>query len=221
MTHYKHWKDVPKAKWPWKGFSPEEMACRAPDDALGRGELLVVPDAMDKLQALRDALGKPMIVNSAYRTPVYNKTLPGSAKDSLHTKGMAFDISMANHDPAVFEDKARNAGFTGFGFYPKENFMHIDTGPARVWGKRWPVGTPKFKAEAIPEKPKVAAPVTVGALGGAFAIKPISDALDAVAPALPIAQSIADAKPYLFIGVVAVAGLWWLAQTALKRRNAP
>ena len=32
---------------------------------------------------------------------------------------------------------ARAVGFTGFGFYQKNNFMHIDTGPAREWGVRW------------------------------------------------------------------------------------
>ena len=54
--------------------------------------------------------------------------------------GAAFDIAMMNHDPHVFEEAARAVGFLGFGFYrePRNNFMHIDLGPKRTWGSRWP-----------------------------------------------------------------------------------
>src|SRR5690606_6458670 len=60
-------------------------------------------------------------------------------------------------------------GFTGFGHYPKSNFMHIDTGPARRWndGSNFPkrnAPTPQFptepKAETIKDivtKPEVLA----------------------------------------------------------------
>jgi zinc D-Ala-D-Ala carboxypeptidase len=41
----------------------------------------------------------------------------------------------------VFESAARAAGFTGFGFYQRVGFMHVDTGPERSWGKRWPMIT--------------------------------------------------------------------------------
>ena len=53
-------------------------------------------------------------------------------------EGIAFDIAMANHDPEAFEAAARAIGFRGFGFYPRSGFMHIDLGPARSWGKRFP-----------------------------------------------------------------------------------
>ena len=52
--------------------------------------------------------------------------------------GAAFDIAMANHDPVAFEAAAREVGFLGFGFYPRSGFMHIDLGPARQWGERFP-----------------------------------------------------------------------------------
>jgi zinc D-Ala-D-Ala carboxypeptidase len=58
---------------------------------------------------------------------------------ATHMDGTAFDIAMANHDPAAFEAAARAVGFLGFGFYPRSGFMHIDLGPARVWGKKFPV----------------------------------------------------------------------------------
>lgn len=95
--------------------------------------------------------------------------------------GKAFDVVMTNHDPAHFEQAAKAVGFTGFGHYPKSNFMHIDTGPARRWneGGWFPkrnVATPNFptepKAETIKDivlKPEVLTGAG-GVLTGAGAI---------------------------------------------------
>jgi uncharacterized protein YcbK (DUF882 family) len=115
------------SQWRWPNFSPREMASKR------EGELLIHPDSMDKLQALRSALGVPLVITSAYRSAAHNKAV-GGAKNSQHRLGRAFDVMMANHDPAAFEKAARKVGFTGFGYYPKQGFMHIDTGPARTWG---------------------------------------------------------------------------------------
>ncbi|WYK06195.1 D-Ala-D-Ala carboxypeptidase family metallohydrolase [Cereibacter sphaeroides f. sp. denitrificans] len=72
---------------------------------------------MDKLQALRDRPGKPLIVRSAYRSPEHNRAV-GGAPASKHMQGTAFDIAMANHDPAAFEAAVRAAGFLGFAITP-------------------------------------------------------------------------------------------------------
>lgn len=110
--------------------------------------------AMDRLQALRTRLGKPMVVNSAYRSPEHNKRV-GGAKSSQHLLATAFDVRMENHSPHAFERLARECGFTGFGHYPKSGFMHIDIGPARRWNDgNWfplPGKTPSFQPEAKPE----------------------------------------------------------------------
>lgn len=131
MVVYKHWKNFPKGKWRWSSFSPREMASKR------EGELMIDEDAMDKLQALREKLGRPIIVTSAYRSKAHNAAV-GGAQESLHMQGKAFDIRMDNHDPGEFEVAARAVGFTGFGYYPKQGFMHIDTGRERVWGTRFP-----------------------------------------------------------------------------------
>ena len=60
---YDHYSDVPAEDWRWPDFSPAEIACR------GTGKLKLHAEAMDKLQALRDRLGKPLIVNSAIAAP--------------------------------------------------------------------------------------------------------------------------------------------------------
>lgn len=63
---------------------------------------------------MRTRLGKPLIVNSAYRGPWYNARVRG-AKRSKHLESTAFDISIANLDPVTFEKAARAEGFLGFG----------------------------------------------------------------------------------------------------------
>lgn len=184
MPIYRSWRDFPPDKWRWPHFSPEELACR------GTGMLEIHEPSLDKLEALRGVLGKPMIVQSAYRSPQHNKAV-GGAKHSQHLIARAFDISMANHDPEVFEKAARAVGFTGFGTYPAQNFMHIDTGPARSWGKPFPPRPviPAIEAESAepaegdrfaPEptkpgvieslaKPEVVGPVATSGIGALFA----------------------------------------------------
>lgn len=146
---YKTWRDFPLGDWRWPNFSPQEMASKR------EGELLIDPASMDKLQALRTALGKPLLITSAYRSTAHNARVKG-AKNSQHRLGKAFDVVMTNQNPAAFERAARAAGFTGFGHYPKSNFMHIDTGPARRWndGSDFPTAmeskvspTPQFQTE--------------------------------------------------------------------------
>jgi zinc D-Ala-D-Ala carboxypeptidase len=117
MTVYSHWRDVPAAAWRWPNFSPAEIACR------GTGKLLVNTAALEKLQALRAALAKPLIIRSAYRSPEHNRAV-GGARASKHMEGVAFDVAMANHDPEAFEAAARAVGFQGFGFYPRSGFSN-------------------------------------------------------------------------------------------------
>ena len=109
-----------------KDKSPRDVSCRR--------KLLINEPALDKLQALRDRLGKPLIVRSAYRSPEHNRAVGGASR-SKHLDGAAFDIAMTNHDPVVFAAAAREVGFLGFGFYPRSGFMHVDLGPARQWGE--------------------------------------------------------------------------------------
>ena len=138
--YFADWRNVPETLWRWPNFSPEEIACR------GDGTIRINEAALDKLQALREKLGVPLIVHSAYRSPNYNRKV-GGAEHSMHLQGAAFDISMTNHDPDAFEAAARAVGFTGFGFYPRQNFMHIDIGRARQWGDPFPPRLSRFANE--------------------------------------------------------------------------
>lgn len=188
---FTNYKSVPESVWTWLSFSPREMACK------GTGKLVVDENAMDKLQALRDMLGKPLIITSAYRSPEHNRAV-GGAKASKHMEAIAFDVRMDNHDPHKFEQAARAVGFTGFGYYPKSGFMHIDTGPARSWGKPWPDSKtewpiePPRQPETLTEDKEAQAAAGVGVAGGiAVAAEHIPAASSLLGTLAPAAQVVA------------------------------
>ena len=172
MKEYAHYKNYPASKWRWPNFKPIELRSKSDN------KLAVNEDAMDKLQALRTLIDRPMKITSAYRSPAHNKKV-GGARASKHLRAEAFDIQMEGHDPAQFEAAAREVGFLGFGFYEKHNFIHIDIGPKREWyGKgetsRWFTKASFYQRGPIPDmaqmdepdvKPKVN-PVPVVAVGG-------------------------------------------------------
>jgi hypothetical protein len=188
---YPHWRDVPAAVWRWPNFTPEEIACR------GTGVIAVDEAAMDALQALRNALGVPIILRSAYRTPTHNRAV-GGAKSSKHLTGEAFDVAMTNLDPRRFEEAARAAGFKGFGFYPRSGFMHIDMGPARQWGDPFPASATRFSEETSPARENLAESRTMIGGGMAGVGTAGSAAVEALQSGLAEAQGIVQqALPYL------------------------
>ncbi len=123
---YDHWLDVPAGAWRWGNFAPDEpnLACPC------CGEFYLDPDAMDRLQHARDILARPMRINSGHRCPIHNARV-GGAPMSRHKLQIAFDISLAGHDPRALLDACREAGFSTFGFYG--TFLHTDTRPGRRW----------------------------------------------------------------------------------------
>lgn len=125
---YKHYRLIPNSAWFWKNFTPKEIACK------GTGELVVNFEAMDALQEFRNRVNVPVKINSAYRSQSHNKKI-GGAKNSYHTKGMAFDIALTNSlSREKIVDIARKSGFKGIGHY--NNFVHIDIGEPRIWDFR-------------------------------------------------------------------------------------
>lgn len=203
---YTHWRDVPDSAWRWPNFSPAEIACR------GTGAIKINTEAMDKLQALRDRLGKPLIIRSAYRSPEHNRAV-GGAPASKHLQATAFDIAMANHDPVAFEAAARAVGFLGFGYYHRSGFMHIDLGPARQWGERFPVRATAFATEALLAREALAESrtlkgggaagvATLGAAGVEVAREVLAEAQGVIQPLVPYL----DTLRWLLIAV-ALAGI--------------
>ena len=208
---FRHVRDVPESLWRWKNFSPAEIACR------GTGQIKLHPEALDKLQALRERLGKPLIIRSAYRSPQHNRNV-GGAPRSKHMDGTAFDVAMSNHDPVTFAEAARAVGFLGFGTYPRSGFMHIDLGPARSWGEPFPVRATAFAPEAPPARETIAQSrtlkgtgaagvATVGAAGVEVAQEVLIEAQGTVLPLLPYLDTLRWLFIALALGGIAVA-IW-------------
>lgn len=94
----------------------------------------ILPATFNKTIKLAKALGKPLVINSAYRPPEYNTRI-GGAKKSQHVEKTAVDIRWPDgdfRDRIAFIQLAIEAGFTGIGVY--NGFIHCDTGPKRCWG---------------------------------------------------------------------------------------
>jgi zinc D-Ala-D-Ala carboxypeptidase len=203
MKQYTHWSKVPKSAWRWKSFSPQEIACK------GTGSIAMNEAALDKLQALRDKLGRPLLLTSAYRSPEHNKRV-GGAKNSQHMLGIAFDVRMENQDPQKFEAAARAVGFTGFGYYPKQGFMHIDTGAKRSWGTPFKISATGLAADepkrvSAVESTTVQASVVQIASGAGASIAAIG-ALDGTAQIVVIG----------LVGLMILAAVWIMRERLKK-----
>jgi uncharacterized protein YcbK (DUF882 family) len=113
-----------------KNFKLSEFTCND-----GSGKVLYNPDLINKLQLLRDKLGKPIQIVSAYRTPEYN-ALVGGAPKSQHMEGTAADIKVKGMTPLDVAKAAESVGFTGIGVYTHDRnyFCHVDV---RVLKSYW------------------------------------------------------------------------------------
>ena len=76
-------------------------------------------------------------VVSGFRSPEYNAILVRSgrraAKNSLHMQGQAIDVQIAGVPPKTIRQVALELGYGGVGYYPRSQFVHLDSGPFRHW----------------------------------------------------------------------------------------
>ena len=81
---------------------------------------------------------KPVQIISGYRSPKTNDKLRAMgrkvAKNSYHTRGMAVDIAMPGVNLNELRKAAEALKLGGVGYYPRDGFIHIDTGRVRRWG---------------------------------------------------------------------------------------
>jgi uncharacterized protein YcbK (DUF882 family) len=99
--------------------------------AMDPGLLTLVHD-MQKVFEMRQ-----IHVISAYRTPQTNNKLLRQhiteAKNSYHVKGQAVDLRIPGIPINAARDVAKILAVGGVGYYPRANFIHVDTGPIRYW----------------------------------------------------------------------------------------
>lgn len=98
------------------------------------------PNLFDLLFQVRSRLGctGEFEVISGYRCPTTNATLKstrggGVATHSLHMVGKAIDVRLPGVPLPALRDAALSLQAGGVGFYPSEQFVHIDTGRVRRW----------------------------------------------------------------------------------------
>lgn len=79
-------------------------------------------------------------VISSYRSPATNDSLRtaggGQAESSLHMQGKAMDIRVPGLSATELRNIATCLGMGGVGYYPADNFVHVDTGRVRYWPSR-------------------------------------------------------------------------------------
>ncbi len=75
---------------------------------------------------------RAMVLYSAFRSPEFNQQLPGTARASLHTQGLAADIGIEGVDLRRLWRELRQLRTGGVGFYP-EGYLHLDAGEPRFW----------------------------------------------------------------------------------------
>ncbi len=98
------------------------------------------PQLLDKLAILHKRLGSssPFEIISGYRSPQTNSMLHarsnGVASKSQHLLGKAVDIRLRDRELHDIREAALSLGGGGVGYYPKSDFVHLDTGRERTWG---------------------------------------------------------------------------------------
>jgi uncharacterized protein YcbK (DUF882 family) len=97
------------------------------------------PGLLDALWRLRDVLGStaPVEVVSGYRSPATNEQLrrqsANVAEHSLHMDGRAVDLRLPGTELETVRRAARALALGGVGYYPRSDFVHLDTGRVRFW----------------------------------------------------------------------------------------
>ncbi|MDE5525262.1 MULTISPECIES: YcbK family protein [Elizabethkingia] len=109
-------------------FKSEEFACHD-GNQVPEAYIPNVKKVAENLQVLRDYLGKPITVNSGYRSPSYNKRVGGAPK-SQHLTASAADIRVPGMTSVqvraailelISQGKMHNGGL---GLY--DTFVHYD-----------------------------------------------------------------------------------------------
>ncbi len=92
-------------------------------DLPGSGNL-ISDNLVEMLNDAREIFGKPIVINSGYRTKDHNEEV-GGKEDSSHLKGLAADISCVNSmDRFKLYDILRSVGFQRIGV--AKTFIHVD-----------------------------------------------------------------------------------------------
>ena len=95
-------------------------------------------DIMAASHRLLDA-SQPYMLLSGYRSPQTNAMLRsksrGVARNSLHMRGQAADLRLSDRTVGQMARAAAACNAGGVGRYSGSNFVHMDCGQVRTWGR--------------------------------------------------------------------------------------
>lgn len=97
------------------------------------------PRLLDLLFTVNQRLGSgsPFHIISGYRSPQTNARLrkqsKGVATFSYHMLGRAIDIRLPGCDTRKLRQACLDLKLGGVGYYPRSDFVHVDTGAFRAW----------------------------------------------------------------------------------------
>jgi len=120
---------------PSKNLSWAELACKDGTPYPEQWRTTRARDLAAAFEAVRDAVGLPLVVLSGYRTSAHNRAI-GGARASQHVEGRALDL-LPPRGWTVTQLAAVVAGVPavrGIGVYP--TFVHLDVRPSErraVW----------------------------------------------------------------------------------------
>jgi len=112
-------------------FTASETADRMGIDNTPDGEVInnIQRLVTDLLQPLRSLYGKPIYINSGYRSKELNEAV-GGVETSYHRRGLAADCRCENPKELLTMLKASGLKFDQAILYP--TFLHIGYNPART-----------------------------------------------------------------------------------------
>ena len=88
---------------------------------------------VEKLQCLRDLIGKPIVVTSGCRCELYNSHI-GGVNNSPHLTGEGADIIVEGMTPVTLAITARWINYIRIGIYSKHLHMDIKPpNPSKYW----------------------------------------------------------------------------------------
>lgn len=102
-------------------FKVREFACKDGSQVIFIDDYLV-----SILDILRNQIGKPVYINSGYRTPTRNKDV-GGAKYSYHMRGMAADIRVNGMSAKEIANKLNKIVPEECGIIVYKSWVHLDT----------------------------------------------------------------------------------------------
>lgn len=103
-------------------FNVHEIICHC---GCRRGEDIVNPILLERLDKLRELYGHPIHVECMYRCPEHNYAVDGVG-NSQHVAGNAADIWVDGDYEEFYELVINSSLFDGVGHYPDGEFVHVD-----------------------------------------------------------------------------------------------